>query len=141
MATVAPPARNVRLFRLYCRVAAFLFAGFTVYPVITKLVDHRLAHDWVHSALHLLFCLLAVYAGWFARDVWAARWFTVTVGAAYGVLGVVGWFVPGLLLGTPVAIPLDPVANVFHLVLAVPAILLVAASGGRARDERTPPRG
>jgi hypothetical protein len=60
-----------------------------------------------------------------AADARAARLFTGAVAAIYGVLGVIGWFVPGLLLGTPVVIPLDPVANVFHLVLAVPALVLV----------------
>ncbi|MFC8796717.1 hypothetical protein ACFT2C_03205 [Promicromonospora sp. NPDC057138] len=125
-----------RQFRLYCRVAAVLFAGFTVYPVITKLAEHRLAHDWAHSALHLLFCLLAVYAGWAARDARAARLFTGAVGAIYAVLGVIGWFIPGLLLGTPVAIPLDPVANVFHLVLAVPALILVTRSVASSRGRR-----
>lgn len=129
-----PSARIDLHFRLYCRVAAFLFAGFTVYPVITKLAEHRLADDWVHSALHLLFCLLAAYVGWAAREARAARLFTAAVGAIYGVLGVVGWFVPGLLLGTLVAIPLDPVANVFHLVLAVPALVLVAGSVARSRS-------
>ncbi|GHH75277.1 hypothetical protein [Promicromonospora soli] len=128
MAILARSMPADRYFRLYCRVAAFLFAGFTVYPVITKLAEHRLAHDWAHSALHLLFCLLAAYAGWAARDARAARLFTGAVAVIYGVLGVIGWFVPGLLLGTPVAIPLDPVANVFHLVLAVPALVLVTRS-------------
>jgi len=139
MATVAPSARTDRRFRLYCRVAAFLFAGFTAYPVITKLAEHRLAHDWAHSALHLLFCLLAGYAGWAARDARAARFFTGAVAVLYGVLGVIGWFVPGLLLGTPVAIPLDPVANVFHLVLAVPALVLVAWSVAPSRGGKGAP--
>src|SRR4029453_11464336 len=101
------------------RTATFLFAGFTVYPVVTKVVEHRLAHDWAHSALHLVSCVVAWYAGWLAPHAVTARTFTWIIGLSYGVLGVVGWFVSGLLMTTPVAIPLDPVANVFHLVLAV----------------------
>jgi hypothetical protein len=138
VATLASSARIDRHFRLYCRVAAFLFAGFTAYPVITKLAEHRLAHDWAHSALHMLFCLLAVHAGWAARDARVARLFTGTVAVIYGALGVIGWFVPGLLLGTPVAIPLDPVANVFHLVLAVPALVLVVRSVAPSRGKKAP---
>ncbi|MFD2796616.1 hypothetical protein ACFS27_23845 [Promicromonospora vindobonensis] len=128
--------RTDRHFRVYCRIAAFLFAAFTVYPVITKLVEHRLAHDWAHGALHLLFCLLAAYAGWVARDARVARHFTAVVGVVYGVLGVIGWFVQGLLLGTPLAVPLDPVANVFHLVLSVPALILVARFVAASRGKR-----
>src|SRR5215207_1522177 len=118
MAPVVPVVRSDRLYRHYCRAAAVLFAAFTGYPLITKLIEHRLHHDWAHSALHLFSCLVAGYAGWRASSAVAARLFTWAIGLSYGVLGVVGWFIPGVLLGTPLAIPLDPVANTFHLVLA-----------------------
>src|SRR5688500_12386158 len=110
--------RTDRMYRLYARTATFLFAGFTVYPVFTKVIEHRLAHDWAHSALHLVSGLVALYAGWLATDALAARLFTWAIAVTYGILGVVGWFIPGLFMGTPMAIPLDVVANVFHLLLA-----------------------
>ena len=118
------------VYRLYCRIAAVLFAGFTVYPLVTKLAENRLAHDWAHTALHLVSCLVAAYAGWLATGVVPARLFTWAVALTYGILGIVGWFIDGLFLNTAVAIPLDPVANVFHLVLAVPALAIVAVHAG-----------
>lgn len=126
MATLAPPTRTDLRYRRNCQVAAFLFAGFTLYPVVTKVLEHRLAHDWLHSALHLPSCLVAAYAGWLARRAFVSRLFTWAIGLTYGIRGAVGWFIPGLLLGTPLAIPLDPVANAFHLALAVPATGITA---------------
>jgi hypothetical protein len=121
-----------RAYVLYSRVAAIMFAGFTGYPLVTKLLEHRLAHDWAHTALHLLSGLVAAYAGWLAGGVGPARLFGWAVAVSYGILGVVGWFIDGLFLDTPVAIPLDPVANVFHLVLAVPALAIVVAHATRS---------
>jgi hypothetical protein len=98
-----------------------VFLVFTVYPVVTKLIEQRLAHDWAHSALHLASAVVAAYAGWVARSTTLAVLYTWTIAVTYGVLGVLGWFIDGLLMGTPAAIPLGPVENVFHLVLGVAA--------------------
>lgn len=116
---------------LYSRIAAVAFALYTIYPVVTKLNDHRLAHDWSHGALHLCSCLVAIYAGWIAHSDRPAKLFAIGIGSTYGVIGVVGWFIPGPLLDTPVALPLGPADNVFHLVVGVPALALVATDALR----------
>ena len=121
-------------FRWYCRVATVVFLLFTVYPVITKVAEHRLAHDWAHSALHLVSALVAAYAGWLAPAEQLARFFTWGVAIVYGVLGVIGWFIDGLLLSTPVAIPLAVVDNVFHLGLAIGAGAVIVLSGRSRRS-------
>jgi hypothetical protein len=120
-------------FRWYCRVATVVFLLFTVYPVIVKMTEHRLAHDWAHSALHLGSALVAAYAGWLAPSDRLARVFTWGVALVYGVLGVIGWFIDGLLLSTPIAIPLGPVDNVFHLSLAAGAGAAIVLSGRSRR--------
>src|SRR5262245_17136562 len=112
-------------YRWYCRVASVVFMLFTVYPLVTKLAEHRLHHDWLHVVLHLVSSLAAVYAGWFAASLVPARLFTIGIAAVYGVLGLVGWFIDGLLLSTPLAIPLGVVDNVFHLGLAVAAAAVI----------------
>jgi hypothetical protein len=118
------------MYRRYCKVATVVFLAFTVYPVFTKLVEHRLAHDWAHSLLHFLSALLAAYAGWYGSDL-LARFYVLGVAVIYGILGTYGWFTDGFFLGTPVAIPLGPVENVFHLVLAMPAVLVLLTRGSR----------
>ena len=118
------PGMN-RAYRLYCRIAAVVFVVNTVYPVITKLLQERLAEDWLHSALHLCSALLGAYAGWYAPNIAPAKLFTWAIGLLYFALGVYGWFVPGLLLGTPFAIPLGIADNVFHLLLSLPALAIV----------------
>jgi hypothetical protein len=125
-------------YRWYCRIACLVFVLFTAYPVVTKLAEHRLAHDWAHSALHLISAVVAAYAATYAGSIALARLFTVGVAVVYGVLGVVGWFIDGLLLSTPFAIPLGPVDNVFHLGLAVAAGLVIVLSGRSHVD--APPR-
>jgi hypothetical protein len=128
------------MFRLYCRVAAFVFAAYTAYPVVTKLIEDRLAHDWVHSALHLVSALVAGYAGWLGPPL-AARLYVIGIGAIYGVLGVFGWFVDGLFLDSRhLAIPLGPVENIFHLALAIPAVTIVAIDAvARRRSPQASP--
>jgi hypothetical protein len=114
------------MYRRYCQVAAFVFAAYTVYPVVTKLIEDRLAHDWAHSALHLVSALVAAYAGWLGPPV-VARLYVVGIGVVYGVLGVYGWFIDGLFLDSHyLAVPLGPVENIFHLALAIPAVTIVA---------------
>ncbi len=119
-------------YRLYCRIAAAAFVIFFVYPVTTKLLQGRLAEDWLHSILHLCSALLGAYAGWYAPNVAPAKLFTWAIGLLYFALGVYGWFTPGLLLGTPFAIPLGVPDNVFHLLLSVPALTIVVLDVRRA---------
>ncbi|MEU8079217.1 hypothetical protein AB0B31_27695 [Catellatospora citrea] len=114
------------LTRMYCRIAAVVFFLFTAYPLVVKLAEHRLAHDWAHVVLHLSSMLAAGYAGWLAATDLPARLFTWAVGVGYTLLGTVGWFIDGLLLTTPVAIPLAPVDNVFHLALGSAALAVLA---------------
>ena len=119
-------------YRLYCRIAAVAFVVFVVYPVTTKLLQGRLAEDWLHSVLYLCSALLGAYAGWYAPNVAPAKLFTWAIGLLYFALGVYGWFTPGLLLGTPFAIPLGVPDNVFHLLLSVPALAIVVLDVRRA---------
>lgn len=120
------------MYRRYCQIATFVFAAFTVYPVTTKLIQERLAHDWAHSALHLVSAAVAGYAGWFGSQL-IARLFVIAVGVGYGVLGTFGWFVDGLFLGSHVAIPLGPVENIFHLALSGPALAIIAVGSRRVK--------
>jgi hypothetical protein len=69
--------------------------------------------------------LLAAYAGWRASSPAPARAVTWAIGVGYFALGCYGWFTPGLLLGTPLAIPLGVPENLFHLLLSVPALAIV----------------
>lgn len=112
-------------YRRYCQAAAVAFVLVTLYTVPTKFFQGRLGHDWAHSVLHLCSALLAAYAGWPARSPAPARAFTWAVGVGYLTLGVYGWFTSGLLLGTPLAIPLGVPENLFHLLLSVPALAIV----------------
>jgi hypothetical protein len=100
---------------------------------------HRLAHDWAHSALHLGSAAIAAYAGWLAGSATPATLFAWAVAIGYGILGVVGWFIDGLLLATPVAIPLGPVDNVFHLALGGAALVVVASGRIRRRAPHAEP--
>jgi hypothetical protein len=126
-------------YRRYCRTVAVIFILITIYTVSTKAVQGRLAGDWLHSALHLCSGLVGLYAGWFAPSPVPAKAFTWGIGLLYFALACYGPFTSGLLLGTPLAIPLAVADNVFHLALSVPAlaIVLLGRMGGGAR--RRPP--
>jgi hypothetical protein len=124
-------------YRTYCRVAAVVFLLFTAYPVVIKVIEDRLSHDWLHSTLHLVSAATAAYAGWFARSETPARLFTWGVAVVYGVLGVVGWFIDGLLLNSHLAIPLGPVDNVFHLGLAAFALTTLIRTPAARRSRPT----
>jgi len=113
------------VYRRYCQTAAVIFILITVYTVITKLLQGRLADDWLHSVLHLCSGLVGVYAGWFARSPAPAQGFTWAVGVLYFALGCSGWFTPGLLLDSPFAIPLGVAENVFHFALSLPALAIL----------------
>jgi hypothetical protein len=129
-----------RLYRRYCQAAAVAFVLVTLYTVPTKHLQGRLAHDWAHSVLHLCSALLAAYAGWRASSPAPARAVTWAIGVGYFALGCYGWFTPGLLLGTPLAIPLGVPENLFHLLLSVPALAIVLLDLRSARP-RLPERG
>ena len=112
-------------YSLYCRFATVVFIINTVYPVTTKLLQERLAEDWLHSVLHLCSALFGIYAGWYASNIAPAKVFTWGIGVLYSVLGLYGWFTPGFLLHTPLAIPIGGADNVFHLLLSVPALVIM----------------
>ena len=124
-----------RTYRLYCRIATVVFVINTVYPVTTKLLQERLSEDWLHSILHLCSALLGAYAGWYTSNIAPAKLFTWGIGLLYLALGVYGWFVPGLLLDTPLALPLGPADNVFHLVLSLPSVAIIAVDIRRVHQE------
>ncbi len=129
--------------RLFSRYAAVVFVGITAYTLLTKSLDGRLAGDWMHSVLHMGSAALGAYAGWGTRRKAPAVLFTVFLGAAYLALGLVGWFVDGLFLGTPVAVPLGPPDNIFHLLLggtaaAVLTGLLWTRASARGRTSGRP---
>ena len=137
-----------RAYLLYCRIATVVFVINTLYPVTTKLLQERLAEDWLHSVLHLCSALLGAYAGWFAPNIVPAKLFTWGIGLLYFALGVYGWFTPGLLLGTPFAIPLGIADNLFHLILSLPGLAIVvldmrrslrAAKASRRKEEEDTP--
>jgi hypothetical protein len=127
-------------YRRYCQAAAVAFVLVTLYTVPTKLLQGRLGHDWAHSVLHLCSAVLAAYAGWPARSPAPARAITWAVGVGYFALGCYGWFTRGLLLGTPLAIPLGVPENLFHLLLSVPALAIVLLDLRSARSH-VPERG
>jgi uncharacterized membrane protein YfcA len=127
-------------YRRYARAAAVAFVLVTLYTVPTKLRQGRLGHDWAHSVLHLGSAVVAAYAGWLAHSSAPARAVTWAVGIGYLALGVYGWFTPGLLLGTPLAIPLGVPENLFHLLLSLPA-LAVALLQLRSASRHVPERG
>jgi hypothetical protein len=87
----------------------------------------------MHSLLHLCSGLLGVYAGWLAAGAAPARLFTWGVGVLYLALGVHGSVGPGLLLGTPVAIPLGIADNLFHFALSLPALAVGLTDLARRR--------
>ena len=102
-----------------------MFVLITVSTVLTKLIGGRLGEDWLHSVLHAGSALLGGLAGWSGKRAVLARWYTWGIGLVYGALGIGGWFLEGLLLGTAFAIPLGPADNLFHLLLSVPALVLM----------------
>ena len=120
--------------RVYCRTAAVVFLLFTVYPLITKVLEHRLAHDWAHGLLHLGSAAIGIYAGWFAESHLVAAIYTWTIAIVYTALGIGGWFIDGLFLGTAWAIPLTPVDHAFHLLLGLAAIAVLVVNGQPAAE-------
>lgn len=108
--------------KVFCRYAAVVFLTVTVYTLISKGLGESLHDDWAHSLLHVGSAVAAGYAGWAARSARPAVLFTTVLAAIYVALGVVGWFIDGLL-NTPVAVPLGPADNLFHLVVGGAAFI------------------
>ena len=79
-----------RAYSLYCRIVAVVFVINTVYPLTSKLLQERLAEDWLHSVLHLCSALVGIYAGWYASNIAPAKVFTWGIGLLYLVLGSYG---------------------------------------------------
>jgi len=96
--------------------------------------------EWRRAAKAQCSALLAAYAGWRARSPAPARAFTWAVGIGYFALGCYGWFTQGLLLGTPLAIPLGVPEDFFHLLLSVPALAIVLLHL-RSASSHVPERG
>jgi hypothetical protein len=128
--------RDGRPFRLYARGASAAFLLVAVYTLLAKAPGGELGRDWSHTVLHVVTGVFAVYAGWLAASVTPAKLLTAAVGFAYGILGVVGWFIDGVLMGSSFRIPLAAADNVFHLLLALGAAVALAA--GRATSVRAP---
>ena len=126
-----------RPYRSYARVAAVAFLLVALYTLVFKLPGGDLERDWLHTVLHVITGALAAYAGWFAAAVSPARAVTLGVTVAYGVLGIGGWFVDGLFMGTPFRIPLQAADNVFHLLLAGGGIVALVATTQSADLRRT----
>lgn len=121
--------------RGFARVAGAVFVLVVAYSLATKVPDGRMAHDWLHSALHLASAGAGLLTGWVSADAAPSRWFTVAIAMVYLPLGILGWFVDGMFLGTAVAIPLAPADNVFHLLLGSAAMATLAAPHRRVTSE------
>jgi hypothetical protein len=115
----------------FCRIAAVVFGLVAAYTLVAKVPQGGMAHDWLHTALHIVTWALAVYLGWFRRGSVTQRAFTVGVVAVYGLLGIVGWFIDGIALHTTFAIPLAVADNVFHLALALVGLSFIAVASRR----------
>jgi Domain of unknown function (DUF4383) len=126
------------LYRRYCQTAAVIFLLITIYTVVTKLAQQRLADDWLHSVLHLCSGLVGIYAGWLATGPAPAQGFTWAIGGLYFVLGCYGLVRPGLLLATPFAIPLGVADNIFHFTLSLPALAILLLHWTRTSRRTTP---
>lgn len=112
--------------RTFTRVAGAVFVLVVAYTLASKLPEGRMSSDWLHSALHLASAAAAVWAGWISRSPAPSRWFTTAVALIYLPLGLLGWFVDGAFLGTPMAIPLAAADNIFHLLLGTSAVAALA---------------
>jgi len=115
-----------KTYRAFCKFATAVFVLNVVYSIPTKLIQERLAEDWLHSVLHLLSAVFAAYAAWYAPSNLPARAYTWGIGFLYGGLLVYGVLTPGLFLNTPFVIPLGTADNVFHLFVSLPALVITA---------------
>ena len=113
------------VYRRFCRAAALAFALVALYTLVVKAPSGGIERDWMHSVLHVLTGALAAYAGWVSADARAARLVAVAILVAYGALGIAGWFIDGLFLGSAWRIPLAVADNVFHLLLTAAAAVVI----------------
>lgn len=110
----------------FCRRATVVFLAVAAYTLLVKLPPGDLSGDWLHTTLHVLTAVATAGGGW-DRPRRIARPATRMLVLAYAIIGVTGWFVDGLALGTPLAIPLAPGDNVFHLTVALTGALALWA--------------
>ncbi len=115
-----------KTYRAFCIFATAVFSLNVAYSIPTKLIQGRLAEDWLHSVLHLLSALFAAYAVWSTSRNVSARTYTWGIGFLYLGLLVFGLLTPGLFLNTRFAIPLDTADNAFHIFVSLPALVIVA---------------
>ncbi len=115
-----------KTYRAFCKFATAVFVLNVVYSIPTKLIQQRLAGDWLHSVLHLLSAVFAAYIVLYASRNVPARGYTWGIGFLYLGLLVYGLLTPGLFLNTPFAIPLGTADNAFHIFVSLPALVIIA---------------
>jgi hypothetical protein len=105
--------------RTTCRIlgVAFLIAGLVGFVQPHFLGFHLTT---IHNVIHLATAAVALYLG-FAGTLTAARTFSLTFGAVYALLGVLGFLAPGLvatILGHSEALTARDLMpdNLFHIV-------------------------
>jgi hypothetical protein len=128
------------VYRGFSRFAAVAFFLVAIYTLLVKVAGGDIRDDWSHTVLHVATGLFAVYAGWIAAGETAAVAFAWALALGYGGLGVVGWFIHGLLMNTTLRVPLGAADNVFHLFLGAGAIVAIAVAWAwteRPRADRT----
>lgn len=133
MSAVVSIGRAGHVYRAYARAAAAAFALVVLYTLVAKLPGGEMARDWTHTVLHVATGCVAIYAGWIAERAWPAKLFTGAIAVGYGTLGIFGSFSDGLLMGSPLRIPLEAADNIFHVVLGAAAALTVAVAVGVPR--------
>lgn len=103
---------------IYCRFSAVVFLLVSLYTLAVKIPSGGLADDWLHTSLHVATAALALHLGWVRTRGAGPVLYTWSVVTVYGLLGVAGWFIDGIAMGTLVRVPLGAADNVFHLLLA-----------------------
>lgn len=125
-------------YRRFARLACAVFLLVAAYTIAVKLPAGELYGDWLHTVLHLATAMVALAVSRArVRPMWP-RAFTWGLLAVYGVLGALGWFVDGLVMHTPLRVPLASADNVFHLLLAAGAlvtVLLASRRGNNSSDQ------
>lgn len=111
--------------RRFARLACAVFLLVAAYTIAIKLPAGELHGDWLHTALHLATAMAALAVSRArVRPMWP-RAFTWSLLTSYGALGVLGWFVDGLGMRTPLRVPLASGDNAFHLLLAAAALVTI----------------
>lgn len=110
-----------------------MFLLVATYTIAVKVPAGALQDDWLHTVLHLATALAALAVGGAGVPPTWARAFTWALLVVYGALGVLGWFVDGLMLHTRLRVPLSVADNVFHLLLAAGALATIVLVKRRTR--------